>query len=369
MLKMAKKIAKSVLCALPLRNIILFESCPDLSDNTKPVFDELIRRGVNEKYKMIWICYDEEPRDYPKIKNTYYVSAKKKKAYWYAYTSRVAICCNRFWPAARKDQKRFYLMHGSPMKDVSWYYTCPNRINYMITASEYMNSKCAKYFKFDENRCIPLGYPRNDMLFLPKLNLTRFFGKFDKYIIWYPTVKQFKNGKKFAVKPLSFFDSKENIEAINEELSKRNILLIIKPHFAQLANMQTMDMTNVRFINDQFYVDHQIIPYNFLASCDALLTDYSSVFFDYMLCDKPIGLVWDDIDAYEKEVGLVDFYEEVTACCSRIYTVEDLTSFFDDICSGRDPNKFERERVCGMVNYSKRNDNAERVVDFIMKEM
>ena len=35
-----------------LRNIIVFESSPDLSDNTKAVFDEMLRRGINRYEKI-----------------------------------------------------------------------------------------------------------------------------------------------------------------------------------------------------------------------------------------------------------------------------------------------------------------------------
>ena len=56
---MIKKIIKKVLKALPPKNYIIFESVPDVSDNAKAVFDEILLRGMNKKYKCIWIVYDK----------------------------------------------------------------------------------------------------------------------------------------------------------------------------------------------------------------------------------------------------------------------------------------------------------------------
>ena len=47
------KIKRTFYGVLPKRNWIIFESVPDLSDNTKAVFDEMLRRKLNKKYKLI----------------------------------------------------------------------------------------------------------------------------------------------------------------------------------------------------------------------------------------------------------------------------------------------------------------------------
>ena len=45
---------------LLLRNYILLESNPDFSDNTKAVFDELIKLKINEKFKLIWLVDNDK---------------------------------------------------------------------------------------------------------------------------------------------------------------------------------------------------------------------------------------------------------------------------------------------------------------------
>ena len=58
------KINRILLGVLPKKKWIVFESVPDLSDNTKAVFDEMVRRKLNQKYLFIWVVSDKK-KDFP----------------------------------------------------------------------------------------------------------------------------------------------------------------------------------------------------------------------------------------------------------------------------------------------------------------
>lgn len=367
--KMLKDMIKKIARLIPVNNSVIFESCPDLSDNTKAVFDEFIARQLNNKYKLYWICYDKNQTNYPKCKNVGYINSNDKWRLRFAQcTARVVICCNRFLGAGKKNQTVYYLMHGSPIKDTSGYYRCPEYVDYMITAGNYMNEKSAYAMGIDKSKCFPLGYPRNDILVKTDVNLSKLFGKFEKYIIWYPTVKQFSDGRDYGIKPISFLDNDELVRQLNECAKECNVLIIIKPHFAQIANIEVTNYSNIRFIDDQFYKGNNLVPYNFLGSCDALLTDYSSVFYDFMICNKPIGLVWNDVEEFQKNVGFYDFYEETTLGCNKIYTFEELCNFIKSVAEGKDELSEVRERLCMKINAPRDGNNAARVVDFIIEK-
>ena len=369
MKKILKRIAKQMAKRLPVSNAIIFESAPDLSDNTKPVFDELIARGINEKYKFYWICFDQYETEYPKYHNVKYISSRNKlKRYFLQCTAKIVICCNRIIGLDRKNQTVYYLMHGSPIKDTSGYYTCPDYVDYMITAGPYMNQKSAAAMVIDESKCFPLGYPRNDALIDAHIDISVYFGTYKKYIIWYPTVKQFSSGIDYGIKPIEFLDNDESVMHLNEFAKEQDVLIIVKPHFAQIANIKITNLSNIKFIDDKFYKDNHIIPYEFIGSCDALLSDYSSVFYDFMLCTKPIGLVWTDVAEFKNNLGFVDYYEEVTVGCSKIYTFEELCEFIKSVADGKDELAVERERICQMVNTPRDKRNTERVVDFIIEK-
>ena len=55
LLKLAKKIM-----SLLIKPSIIFESKPHFSDNTKPVYDEVVRRGYDKKYRLVWFLSWQE---------------------------------------------------------------------------------------------------------------------------------------------------------------------------------------------------------------------------------------------------------------------------------------------------------------------
>ena len=59
---------------LRLKPYILMESNPDFADNTKAVYDEIIKRGLNLKYKVIWAVNDKQKYKYIKTKNVRFIN-------------------------------------------------------------------------------------------------------------------------------------------------------------------------------------------------------------------------------------------------------------------------------------------------------
>ena len=55
MKKIIQDIRQWIFARIPLRDTIIFESCPVYTDNTKAVFEEMVRRELYKKYKFIWL--------------------------------------------------------------------------------------------------------------------------------------------------------------------------------------------------------------------------------------------------------------------------------------------------------------------------
>ena len=125
---------------LPVKNTILLESSPDLSDSTKAVFDEMIRRKMNEKYKFVWYLHHNIVNP-PQIKNVDYLCNKRGRLVfkYFEYTSICLISSNMFLGAHSKGQKAFYINHGSPFKSVKGYYSVPDNVDYLL-AEEHLSS-------------------------------------------------------------------------------------------------------------------------------------------------------------------------------------------------------------------------------------
>ena len=88
---------------------------------------------------------------------------------------------------------------------------------------------------------------------------------------------------------------------MNDVLKKHNILLVLKPHPAQdLSVIKTENLSNFVIFTNEDLNKNNISLYEFLGQTDALITDYSSVYYDYLLTDKPIAITTDDLEEYKK---------------------------------------------------------------------
>ena len=354
-----------------LKNAIVFESIPDFSDNTKAVFDEFVRQGINKHYKLIWFIYSAPHQTYPQIKNVQYVQPWSLEGQYYGKLAKVKVCCNHFLKKETDGQICVYLSHGTAIKDVSGLYTAPKEIDYFLTASENVIDLQSKVFCFPHEKMIALGFPRNDALGIQKRDIAPMLNSYDaKVIVWYPTYRQHKNGQATgASNALPIIFNAENAVLLNECARQKNTIIVIKPHFAQdVRYVQNMKLSNICFISDDFFGDNNITSYEFVASCDALITDYSSIYFDYTLCNKPIAAVWEDIEEYKKNPGLVKDYEYLMKGAEKVYTLNDLCDFIERVADGVDLLKAEREEIRDYANISTDACNASRVVQFILEK-
>ena len=371
--KLIKGFLKKLLLILPLKKQIVFESSPDLSDNTRAVFDEMIRRNLNKKYKMVWFCYDDVKTEYPKTKNVKLLYRGGHIRAYYLARSKVLICCNRFLPPLNEKQFSINLSHGTGIKQVKNYYLQPQTIKYRLVQSENRKREILeKRRDICPDSILPFGFPRNDVLTKTPLDLHIYFKTdYKKIIVWYPTVRQFKNSTRKLTNsehalPV-IWDSEKAVE-LNCFAKENDILIVLKPHFAQdVSYVKELSLSNIVFIDDTFFKRSGIASYRFVGSCDALLTDFSSIYFDYTLCDKPIGLIWEDYEEFKQNPGFAIDMEKMMKGGVKIYNLVDLKSFIKDVADGIDTLKEDRRKVRDYINYSNDGKSSERVVDFIIK--
>ena len=382
---------KSILERLPARYILL-ESVPDISDNAKPVFDELIRRGLNRKYKFVWLCRDPL-LDYPKIKNVIYlppISTRidQWKCSYYHIRVKLALSCNRTIETNSlnkggqhktqitdsKLQRRLYvhLDHGSPFKDARFCRNLTEHYDYLLCASQQMMPYRMVTFNIkDANKMLCLGYPRNDIFSKSPKDFHKVFKmSFIKLIVWMPTFRQHKNKKNtVSTATIPILHEVEQSKELNKWAVEHNTILVIKPHYAQdVSYIKDLNLSNILFVDDQFLRANGVTSYDLLNASDALLTDYSSVYYDYTLHDKPIGLIWEDIDIYKANRGLVPDYEFCSKGGEKIYQFNELISFLDHVVQGIDTLKKERRIIRDCSNISTDGKNTERVVDYIIEK-
>ena len=369
---MIKNLIKSILNHIPNGNIIMFESVPDLADNTMPVFEEMMRRGMHRKYKMVW-WVNEVTDKLPKFENTSYIdlntSWNRLLFRWYRMRAKCFICCNRVFEKGLNNQKIIYISHGTTVKSTRQYYTLPNDIDYVLIASEPSKQAMAYELGVDEAKVVALGYPRNDVMGKVNIDLhTCFEQDYKKIIVWYPTFRQHKNTNMICAKnALPILHDTEQAIRLNEMAKEQGVLVVVKPHFAQdVSYIKDYNLSNIIFIDDSFFRKNNLTSYEFVSSCDALITDYSSIYYDYLLCDKPVAVIWEDIEEYRQNPGFGVDVDEKMKCAHKIYKIEEFEKFLEDVATENDIYKELRKEISTWANYSTDGKNAERVTDFII---
>ena len=194
--------------------------------------------------------------------------------------------------------------------------------------------------------------------------------KCEKIVAWLPTYRQhFNNGITTSSITLPLIHDNDCAIAINKAAEEAGIIILLKPHPAQdISFIHDLGLSNIKLINEEFLNEHKLNLYELLRNTDALITDYSSVYFDYLLCDRPIGVVWEDIDEYSRFPGFAVDLDYYLKGAEKIFSIDDMIKFLTDIAEGRDGLQKERREIRDYTNISTDGKNTIRVVDFIAKE-
>lgn len=342
---------------------IFFESKPDLSDNTFAVYKYLKDNNLLPKYKFVW--YNE--------KKSKTIKGALIQRY-YLQRSKAIIFCNMTFQKMRKDQITFYLCHGSKSKKTRGKYEAPRDLDYiLVQADVFKESLKYEYNLSEQTKMITLGYPRNDDLLLQNdFNREQLFGRnFKKLIVWYPTFRQHKNGKiNVSNIALPIIHDEKAVQRLNRCAHENNILIVLKPHFAQdVSYIKQKNLSNIMTIDDDFLKENNIRSYQMLSLSDALLTDYSSVYYDYLLTDKPIGLIWEDYDEYKKNQGFALDPDVVYSGGEKIFDIDDFCKFIMRISNGEDILKKERRKIKDIANVYQDALSSKRVSEFIVSKI
>lgn len=150
--------------------------------------------------------------------------------------------------------------------------------------------------------CLEDNFILSEKLFPEKSMLETINQKYDKLISWLPT--QRRQFGKTIIDIIS--DSDMDLKELNSFCYNKNWLFIIKPHFLDL-DMATEIAKEYNNILIYSYAD----PYPMLKYTDVLITDYSSVFFDFILVNKPILFMSYDLEEYRKTAKFYYEYEDL----------------------------------------------------------
>lgn len=270
-------------------------------------------------------------------------------------------------------QEIIQIWHGTPLKGFSErkssFLQNGKYYSRILIPSPFFKPCFEKLFGCDDSKFVVLGKPRNDYLFLSE----RYIKWSDKNtrVMWLPTFRH-GLGREETKKDIPLLD-RENIAELDRFLKKEDIVLYIKPHPLQMIELQTqlvkIDCSNIIFLTDKELREKGIPLYSFLGSMNALITDYSSVFYDFLLLDRPIGFVIDDMKEYRSSRGFVFDNPLEYMPGEKIVSYRQLISFLLSVKNGEDLYKEERKKINEIANCYVDGKNCQRLYEYICQLM
>ena len=160
--------------------------------------------------------------------------------------------------------------------------------------------------------------------------------------------------------------TENQLNIINEILKKNDTYLIIKFHFgAKEENIHRVKYSNIIFLSSTDVKKININMYSIFRDTDALISDYSSVTFDYMYVNKPIAYIIDDMNEYKLGFAFENILDYMPG--DHISSFDELKEFLTKIINNEDSYREQREKIFKYVNEFRDNKNAERVVKRFVK--
>ncbi len=361
---------------LPRHNIIIFESMPSFADNTYWFFKYLVENtDIEKKYKLVWrVRTADDVRDEVCgrkikciVKNAKTTKQKIELGYYWNF-AKFIVDCNDYVYKKHPKQKRVFLGHGMPMKIVKDYDLLKGEVDMNMITTYNFNRHFYDIGDKDENMR-NFGYCRTDVM-VENAGIRKDRDK--TYIIWMPTYRQHTRADSLRIEnnfPLGLpvIKSTEQMAEINEFLKENNTILYLRPHPAQDVSVMKLDeMSNIVIADNKYLNGTQI--YDFLTGTDALITDYSSVYYDYLMIDRPIALAIEDLDDFRAKWPM--YFDDFKANykCPYIYTVDDLKKFIKDVATDNDEYREERTKAKERFNDFTDGKTCERIYKFMVNE-
>ncbi len=345
------------------KRIWLFADRPDFSDdNGQHLFKYALKQDDDiRKYFII----DKNSGDYEKLRKEYpnivpFGSLKHKTLYLFAEKYLGSYVndefTNPFFSGNKKLYKGFlnvqrvFLQHGVTKDNISYHVNKFRKNLYMLlTVSDYESDSFKEdFYNFDDDVIQCLGFPRYDMLSNDNSK---------KQVLFMPTWRvQLQNGEDFLESDyFGMIDSVVNNKVLHDCLEKMGYELVFKPHPELMTHLHLINSRYARISLDESYNE-------LFRDSSLLITDYSSVFFDFAYLKKPV-VYYHESDDYHYSEGYYDYesmgFGEVTESMDSL-----IDTLMDYVTSGCKMKREYLKRVEKFFRYDDRN-NCERVYNWL----
>ena len=319
LLKKAYKCCFRLARFLPVnKRLIIFESYHgnQYSCNPRAIYEYLMDNHP-EDYEMYWSVNKKHNKKFIGL-NIPYVNRFSLRWLFLLSRARYWVINTRMPLWIKKPRHTIFLQtwHGTPLKKLALdieevhmpgtdtekykqnFLKESRNWDYLISPNQYSTKIFKSAFDF-QKKILETGYPRNDYLMkeypqktVTKLKETLGIPKHKKVILYAPTWRDDEYYEKGKYK----FELKLNLEKLYKELGNEYVI-VLRMHYLVVDSFQLPQYKG--FIYD--LSEYEDIRELYLIS-DILITDYSSVFFDYLCLLRPVIFFTYDLEKYRDKL-------------------------------------------------------------------
>lgn len=238
--------------------------------------------------------------------NTFGILGSKKVQLWHGFPfKKIGIDArNHFF-----TQQSMRIQQIRKLRDINIFHKWVKRKNQwdiIVASSELTQKALASAFGAPLSKVKVTSDPRCDVILSKDIRrpdaISQIINnqKTKKIILYAPT---FRDGN------YNYFEGLD-IKKLENVLEETDTVFLVKLHFVHregwINGSESPQSDRIYFLEDDLFMDvNKILPY-----VDVLITDYSSIFFDYLLLDRPMIFAPFDYNSYLEERGFyVDYYE------------------------------------------------------------
>ncbi len=293
------------------RNRVAFISRPNYSDGPKNMCEYLRKQ---KQYKLYFLTYKNHGNtNYSQKKDVKFINANSLKGFLaFSRAKYVFVSQGDFNKIKSRRQLYVNLWHGTPIKSLY------NTVNYSkkehkknihnwgntkwYVSSNFVMNLYKACFMIPSYNIKVLGQPRNDSFSNVSINkIIPFKESYDKVILYAPTYRESDTQKENNL----FGFEKYSDADLDEFLEKNNILLICKlhPRYEKRITLGKFNTKN-KLLLDTATLQNSFIDLNdLIPDFDLLITDFSSIAFDFLYHSKNTIFLKNTDDEYATERG------------------------------------------------------------------
>ena len=309
--------------------LILFNSFAGrkYDDSPKAIYAVMTKDSRFKDYKLVWAFHQPEMYDTPlKIKTdgiTYFKTALAARV-WVTNSS-----VERGLSFKGKNTLYINTWHGTPMKklgfDIDSGNTAfgakgDNQFDVMMSQGHFETKIFSRAFGIPKEKFLEVGLPRNDILAHYTDDQRKAIRDCldirdnQTVILYAPTFREYEKDENHGVVMTPPMDLKKWERKLGNDY-----ILLVRAHYEVSNVMQIEENTFVRNMTD--YPDLN----DLYIAADILISDYSSVFFDYSITGKPMLHFCYDYEKYSHRRGLYfDIRDKISGGASEDDVIEQI---------------------------------------------